>query len=77
MTFISAHLSDKEKKLRDFEAGDLTEIQEFMSGRLGQHLILGRRLQCELVRIDRANIMWESRFPRTKNAGGHERLTAR
>ena len=40
MTIISVHLPYKGKKLGDFESV-LTEIQDFMSGRPGQHLILG------------------------------------
>ena len=40
MTFISAHLPHKGKKLGEFDAV-LMEIQEFVSGRPKQHLILG------------------------------------
>ena len=40
MTFISAHLPHKGKKLGEFEAV-LVDIQEFVSGRLKQHSILG------------------------------------
>ena len=39
MTIISAHLPHKGKKLGDFESV-LTDTQDFMSGRPGQHLIL-------------------------------------
>ena len=39
-TFISAHLPHKGKKLGEFEAV-LMEIQEFVSGRRKQHVILG------------------------------------
>ena len=39
-TFISAHLPHKGNKLVEFEAV-LLEIQEFVSGRPKQHLILG------------------------------------
>ena len=37
---MSPHLPHKGKKLGDFETV-LTEIQDFMRGRHGQHLILG------------------------------------
>ena len=40
VTFISAHLPHKGKKLGEFEAA-LMEIQEFVSGRPKQHVILG------------------------------------
>ena len=40
LTFISAHLPHKGKKLGEFEAV-LMEIQEFVSGRPKQHVILG------------------------------------
>ena len=40
LTFISAHLPHKGSKLGEFEA-TLTEIQEFVSGRPKQHVILG------------------------------------
>ena len=40
LTFISAHLPHKGKNLGEFEAA-LMEIQEFVSGRPKQHVILG------------------------------------
>ena len=47
-----------------------------MSGRPGQHLIVGRRHQREFVRIDRLS-PYGRVDPKTENAVGHERFTAR
>ena len=69
MTFISAHLPHKGKKLGEFEAV-LMEIQGIREWRVGGRLQReparqGRPLPCG--RVD----------PKTKKAGRHERLTAR
>ena len=74
MTFISAHLPHKGKKLGEFEAV-LMEIQEFVSGRPKQHVILGGDFN-KPVRYDRLFPFWRV-DSETEKAGGHERLTAR
>ena len=47
LTFISAHLPHKGKKLGEYEAV-LMEIQEFVSGRPKQHVILGGEFNASL-----------------------------
>ena len=73
LTFISAHLPHKGKKMGEFEAV-LMEIQEFVSGRPKQHVILGGDFNASLYGMTDFFHVGES-DPETKNAGGHERLT--
>ena len=68
--FMSANLTLKGKKLGDFETV-LTEIQDFMRGGLGQHLILGGHFRIDRIsprgRVDTT----------TENSDGHKRYPAR
>ena len=73
LTFISAHLPHKGKKLGEFEAA-LMEIQEFLNGRPKHHVILGGDFN--------VNLFGMTDFPcgrvdsETENVGRHERFTA-
>ena len=73
MTVIAAHLPHKRQKLRDFEYV-LTENQDFTSG-TGTTPDSGRRLQCELLRIDRLSSCGRV-DSKTENVDGQKRFTA-
>ena len=74
MTFISAHLPHKGKKLGEFEAA-LMEIQEFVSGRPRQHVILGGDFNANLFGMTDSFHVGES-IPKTEYDDRHKRFVA-
>ena len=65
----------EEKTLGDVDTV-LTEIQDFMRGRLGQHVILGGDFNVSFAWIDRLSSCGRV-DPKTENADGHKRYPAR
>ena len=74
MTHISAHLPHTGKKLADFESV-LTEIQDFISGRAGQLLILGGDFNVSFYGLTDYHHVGEWDL-KTENVDGHKRFTA-